>query len=133
MDNTIIAYAAGLIDGEGTITLTKQGKGKTRSAAVTMSSTTIELLEFMKSHFGGHIIKLKSTNPNWKQAWHWQISYNRSLEVLELVAPYLLEPRKRQRAELILLKYKAVTPRNGQYTSELLEDRVQFETEFFAI
>ncbi len=40
------AYLAGIIDGEGTITLTKDGEF--RYPAVSVASTTIEILEWCK-------------------------------------------------------------------------------------
>ncbi len=127
----IIAYTAGLVDGEGTITLTRITRGKQRAPCVTVSSTTIELLNFMKEHYGGTIVKLRHVNAKWKQAWHWQVSYNRAVVMLKEITPYLLEPSKRRRAELIIRDYKSVTPRNGKYTPELLEARAAFDAEFF--
>jgi hypothetical protein len=55
-----------------------------------------------------------------------------ALEVLRQIAPYL-RTHKRARAELLLQRYLAVTPRKGQYTTELLSARAAFETDFFAI
>ena len=125
-------YTAGLVDGEGTITLMRITRGKTRAPVVSISSTTYELVEFMKNTYGGHVIKLAHTNTKWKQAWHWQASYDRAIEVIQAIEPYLREPKKRYRAQLILDRYKSVTPRNGKYTPDLLEARRLFEEEFFA-
>lgn len=125
-------YAAGLFDGEGTVTLTRRSANKKRGPAVTLSSTTYELVEFMKKMFGGQIVTLsRSKDAGHKQAWHWQSAYNQALDMLRLVEPYLLEPEKKRRANLLLTRYKEVTPRNGKYTPELLTARESFEQEFF--
>lgn len=64
MDKQIIyAYTAGIIDGEGTITLTKiHSSNEFRYPVVSVSSTTYSFLEYLKLHFGGTItpIKVKS-------------------------------------------------------------------------
>lgn len=124
-----LAYAAGLIDGEGTITLMRKRVRERRSPMVSVSSTTLELLEFMKYTFGGHIIALRKTKH--KQAWHWQVSHDVAISVIEQVYQYLREPEKKRRAQLIITEYKNVTPRNGKYTPELNVAREMFEAEFF--
>ena len=134
MKKTDLLYAAGLIDGEGTITLVRHSRKEMKSPAVSVSSTSLELLEFMKETFGGHIIKLKAPKKkHWKQAWHWQTSHDRAISVIEHVLPFLKEQKKRARASLILKEYKKVTPRNGFYTPELLTARALFEDRFFSV
>jgi hypothetical protein len=129
MNSITNAYAAGLIDGEGTVTLMKQARAQRRSPVISVSSTTKELVDFMKSNFGGHIVTLKPTQ--FKQAYHWQCSHNTALACLEQVAPFLREPEKKRRAELLLSRYKSVTPRNGKYSDELETEKQAFELEFF--
>jgi hypothetical protein len=129
-----IIYAAGLFDGEGTVTLTKMNAANQfRAPGVSLSSTTYTLVDFMKSTFGGQIIKLKrAKSQGHKQAWHWQTYRGSAINVLEQISPYLREPEKRRRALLILEQYKVVTPRNGKYTPEQIELKEAFEATFFA-
>lgn len=131
MDVTDLYYTAGLIDGEGTITLTVITKGKGRAPVVSVSSTTIELLEYMKQNYGGHIIKVKKRDNNHKDAWHWQVVHDKAISLVSEIEPYLKEPKKKARAKLIKEKYKLVTPRNGKYTDQLLVEKQQFENMFF--
>lgn len=42
----------------------------------------------------------------------------------------MLIPKKKKRAQLIIEKYKEVTPRNGKYFEELLEKKMAFEKDF---
>ena len=51
--------------------------------------------------------------------------------MLSEISEYLLEPNKKARADLILNKYKEVTPRNGRYSEEKLRQKLQFEEDFF--
>lgn len=46
------AYIAGLVDGEGTITLTRKHAAENRQLGLTISNTEIDLLEFVKSAVG---------------------------------------------------------------------------------
>ncbi|HHH13218.1 MAG TPA: hypothetical protein ENJ98_03190, partial [Thiolapillus brandeum] len=49
---TQAAYIAGLLDGEGTITLTRKHRNENRQLAVTISNTELSLLEFVKQTVG---------------------------------------------------------------------------------
>ncbi|MFU8891016.1 MAG: hypothetical protein ACNA76_05070 [Anaerosomatales bacterium] len=101
MEDLLDAYAAGLIDGEGTVTLSRNHSGKMRSPVISMTSTTPEVLRFMQERYGGSI------------------------------RPYLLVPEKIRRADLIIQTYKSVTPRNGKYDAKTAIARHAFELEFF--
>lgn len=126
-------YLAGIIDGEGTITLTRDKEF--RYPTISVSSTTIEIVNYLKLHFGGVITKKNEQlrNPNWKQAYCWTIVRRKAISLLEEVADYLMEPKKKARAELILKDYIRLTPRNGKYSESLREEKHKFEDEFFAI
>ena len=126
------AYTAGLIDGEGTITLSKQHKNdKFRAPVVSVSSTTYELLYYLKSNYGGNISKQKAYKTHHKQSWSWKTEYNNALSFLEKIRPYIREPEKRRRTTLLLTKYKSLTPRNGRYNQLQVEGKLRFEAEFF--
>lgn len=134
MKEADIYYTAGLIDGEGSIMLTSMNRGKMRSPCVSVTMTTKEVLEYLKETHGGHIITITNRNQKkWKQSWMWQLQRNAAYEFMKDVGPYLKEPKKRKRAELIVAKYKEVTPRNGKYTPELLKLKEQFVEEFFNV
>lgn len=127
-----LSYAAGLFDGEGTVTLTRNKANEQRSPTVSLSSTTYELVQFMKDTFGGRIVTLTRTKKQGhKQAWHWQTSYSKAIEVLIQIRPYLREPEKTRRADMIINDYRDVVSKNGKYSQELLDKRLAFETEFF--
>lgn len=126
------AYTAGLIDGEGTITLSYIHKAdKFRSPVISVSSTTHELLDFLKSTYGGSISPHKTYKQHYKQSWSWKVNYNFALKFLELVLPYMREPEKVRRGQLIVNKYKSLTSRNGKYNKTQLISKLAFEAEFF--
>lgn len=132
MNKEILSYAAGLIDGEGTITLVKNASNEKRAPIVSVASTTKELVDYMQRQFGGHVITLRrNMKVGHKQAYDWKVSRDNAIEVIRQVLPYMHEPEKIRRGRLILNQYKIVTPRNGKYTEEMNKLREAFEVEFF--
>lgn len=126
------SYAAGLIDGEGTITLSKnKSSDKFRKPAISVSSTTYELLQFLKNHYGGSISRHKTYQDHHKESWSWKLSYNKAIDFIQIILPYLKEPEKVRRCTLIITEYKTLTPRNGKYTEELSQLKENFEYRFF--
>jgi hypothetical protein len=125
-------YAAGLIDGEGTITLSRLNKSEYRAPIVSVPSTTPALVTTMKAMFGGFISK-KSNKEKHTPSQAWAARYDTAITCLERVTPYLREPEKIRRARLILNEYKKLTVRNGRYTEEQRAAKLDFERRFFEV
>lgn len=124
-------YIAGIIDGEGSICLTQNHPNEHRSPSITVTSTTKEMLFFLQELCGGHISIVKKAEGHHKQAWHWSLKGNASIELMTEIYSYLLVPEKYYRAKLIVQEYKKVTPRNGRYSEEALKKKLDFENRFF--
>jgi hypothetical protein len=131
VEDPLDAYAAGLVDGEGTITLSRNHRGKMRCPVISMTSTTREMLQFMQERYGGSIRVQRTYGENHSTAYIWSAQYNRAIDTLQRIRPYLLVPEKIRRADLILQTYKSVTPRNGKYDAKTAIARHAFELEFF--
>lgn len=124
------AYLAGLIDGEGTIALTRKHRGEYRQLMVSISSTEQPLLKYVKKVIGAGRITNKCTyQSNHTPSVTYAISNRQALDVLAQVSPYL-KTYKAKRAELILRSYVRLTPRNGKYTQALLKERDIFIDKF---
>lgn len=126
------AYIAGIIDGEGSIMLQRFHTNQYPAPCVSIASTTIELLTWLKDTIGyGVIIKKKNYNPEkHKLSYSFVIKQNNAIKLLEDIYPYLIIESKRKRAELIITQYKSLTPRNGRYTDEQLAKKEMFYEEF---
>lgn len=124
-------YIAGIIDGEGSICLTKQGKW--RHPTIQISSTTKEMLEYVQSIIGGTISLKNERNTSHKQAYAYKIDYQRAIEVLEEIVNLLHEPKKKARALFIIQNYNNVTSRNGRYSAEKEQAKIAFEEKFFQL
>lgn len=105
-----LAYAAGLIDGEGSICLLKNGgKLGLRTPALSVSMVVPEPINLMKVTLNGFLREHDPPEPNRKRQFRWQIKGNPALEALEKIEPYLVIERRRQIARLLLEEY----PRQG--------------------
>ena len=128
----VITYIAGIMDGEGTITLTRIHKtDQYRTPVVSVSSTSYEILDFIHKHYGGIIINHKTYQKHHKQSWIWKVTYDKAIRLVSDVYPYLLDNTKRYRAYLLISRYKHVTLRNGRYSESQKQAKLQFEHEFF--
>ncbi|MEK4028080.1 LAGLIDADG family homing endonuclease [Pseudobacillus sp. FSL P4-0506] len=128
-------YLAGIIDGEGSITLTRMHQREHRRPCITISSSDKELLLYIQTLTGGAISNKKNYKPGLhKDSYTLSIKNKESvLMILKEVSPYLRIDKKRNRAKWILEHYNRVTPRNGKYTADMLKAKLLFEESFFNI
>ncbi|WP_234982852.1 LAGLIDADG family homing endonuclease [Ectothiorhodosinus mongolicus] len=121
------AYIAGVIDGEGTITLVRKHRGENRQLSVSISSTERPLLEYILETLAAGKITTKRTYSAAHSPGYTYAIYNRqAFHLLQHVSPFL-RTYKRLRADLILAHYLALTPRNGRYSASIMERRKAFE------
>ena len=125
------AYIAGLIDGEGTISLSRKHHLDNRHLVVSISSTESELLEYVKEVVGaGNISNKRTYSNNHTPSKTYQICNRQALDLLKQIAPFL-KSYKADRANLNLDHYLRLTPRNGRYTNQKREEREAFIQQFF--
>ncbi len=133
LKQAVAAYIAGLIDGEGTITLSRRHANEHRQLVVSIANTELALLEFVINHVGTDKITRKRTiSDSHTASYCYSISNRQAFSLIEQVTPYL-HSHKKLRAQLILQHYKDTVPRNGKYTETMLKNRAKFEQAFFAI
>lgn len=129
----VAAYIAGLIDGEGTITLTRLHASEMRRLVVSIASTEIVLLRYVLREVGaGKITRKKVSSEKHAPSFCFAITSQQALVLLRQIAPYL-RSYKRQRAELAIGSYERLTPRNGKYSVHLLLERREFENDLLSL
>ena len=135
MEDWEAAYIAGIIDGEGSVTLTRIHNKEFRRPCITIASTDKELLVYLQTLTAGLINNKKNYNPNQhKDSFTLYIKNKKTvLSLLKHVTPYLRVDKKRKRALWILENYEIVTQRNGKYNIQQLKKKIIFEEEFFKI
>jgi intein/homing endonuclease len=128
-----LAYTAGLIDGEGSITLLRsRASDKFRHPVVSLTSTSRELIDFLVESFGGTVKTQKVYQSHHKNSWMWMIQWNSAINFLSAIRPFMKESSKCKRADLLLTSYKDNTNRNGKYTQEEIEKKLDFEKAFLS-
>lgn len=103
MKKTDLAYAAGIIDGEGCIGIWRklqQQRYLSYDMRVTVSMIDEWLPNWLRFAFGGSITYHKSKQKNRQPQWQWRITANQALAFLILILPYLTI--KRPQAELAI-------------------------------
>ena len=135
MTETEKAYLAGIIDGEGSIMLIRLSKTTHPAPVLSVPSTTIELLYYIKKiiGFGKIIPKTNYNKEKHKDCYTFTLIRNQALDVIKEIYPYLIINTKRERARLLLTDYKRLTPRNGRYSPELLTEKEDFYKLFISV
>lgn len=132
ISDTDAAYIAGLIDGEGTVTLSRRHRNENRQVCVTISSTERPMLEYVMEVIGvGKITNKTVSSERHSPSFTYSVSNRQALHLLESVVPWL-KSYKQQRAHLILSDYLRLTPRNGKYSPKLMAERRRFESAVLA-
>lgn len=127
------AYVAGLIDGEGTITLSRRHANERRQLVVSIVSTERAILDWVLTHIGvGKVTSKRTTSPRHAPSFTFSVSNRQALALLRQVVPFL-RSYKRIRAGMAVDRYVSVTPRNGRYNPAQDAARTQFEIDFLAV
>ena len=135
MTNIEIAYLAGIIDGEGSIMLSKYHHSEFPCPCISISSTDLELLEWVRDKIGsGRINRKKNYNINkHKTSYTYVVYYDTAIDVMNKIEPYLVITKKKLRAKFIIENYKTVTIRNGKYNDTQRKAKEKFYHDFMEL
>lgn len=109
---TDLAYAAGLIDGEGTISVSEYAVRADRRSPqfrwhVSVMLTDARPLVWLARTFGGTVHSYPPRKPGHQGVSYWRLSNRRAAVFCELLLPYL--QIKREQADLALAFYNDPT------------------------
>ena len=99
MERDDLLYLAGIVDGEGCVTVTYGTKAGHERIRLTISNTDRNLIDWLTSRVGGHISKTQSRG-NRKPAYQWEVYGSVAFDLLTLLLPHL--KLKKRQAELCL-------------------------------
>ena len=99
-----LAYLAGILDGEGSICITRtKPKGLYKHSrytlAINITNTNEWLIRWIDFNFKGTINRTRL--PSRRDCWRWQVHSSKAVEFLRLLLPYL--KIKKPQAELALM------------------------------
>ena len=95
MNQTELAYTAGIVDGEGCLGIYLANNGEnykpTYYAIVTVVNTDKCLLQWLEKSYGGRVFQVrhKEEGKNWKPIWRWEIRTSEALQFLTAIYPFL--------------------------------------------
>ena len=93
-----LAYLAGIIDGEGSIMITRSNENYGLKIAV--ANTKKELLDWLKNEFGGAVFPMKDSRVEergWKQSYAWNLHGKRAYKLLGKLHDNLIIKREQQK------------------------------------
>lgn len=135
------AYMAGIVDGEGSLTIGNYSANKKTGVPhyqtmLKISNTDFSLLDWVMNTFGGryHAYSEKQTPKNSRQKYfYWIATGNRLTHILQTIYPYSIV--KKEQIEIMLAiraTYQPHTSRGGiQGTQSLSQEIMDFRQECF--
>jgi hypothetical protein len=116
-EESLLAWAAGLFDGEGTI---YSANGRVRAS---VHMTDLDVLETFHSNFGGAIHKCKKQKEHHKESWRWSLqASSEAVNFLKKILPFL-HNRRTKRAKEAIEYYNIVEQQQKDKQGKVLELR----------
>ena len=115
MKDTELSYIAGLVDGEGSISISKPtNSNNSFTLEVTVTNKDKQVISWLKESFGGGIrVKYKPEEKfYWSDCYGWKISAQKGLVFLKKILPFL-RIKKRQ-AELAIEFQESIRYMSGK-------------------
>ena len=121
------AYAAGIVDGEGSLGVVYYADHNQYQARIQVVMTNPKPLEILRGLFGGSLCATKMAPNGRKQPYHYTASGKNLVRLLESVLPYLIE-KKSQAENLLELtrnveEWNAKGRQRGNLPAEVMEYR----------
>ena len=95
MEDTLLAYSAGLVDGDGSIVIgcsKRKGQSDNHWLQVGIANTNKELIDWLQETFGGHVSLNTSDariQSGRRPCYHWRLMGKEASDFLKLLRPYL--------------------------------------------
>lgn len=121
-----IAYAAGFVDGEGTIRVERAygpSPGRLYRAYVEVSQVTPGPLNMMMDRWGGHLYLRPRKNPNHRPIFRWQIADRKAIDFVTELRPYLIVKAAQADVLIALGEIKRANAARRPYTAEELANQ----------
>jgi hypothetical protein len=99
MSELELAWAAGLFEGEGTISINKAHTKHLSTLRCMVGNTDKEIVDFFLQRWGGHWHEVMASG-NKRTAWKWSVAATKAAKFIADIAPYLRTTRVREKAAL---------------------------------
>jgi len=135
MDNTQLAYIAGLMDGEGSIIIrydyikTKSGYRKHGFSLIVQVAMVDDsnVLQWLSESFGGSLYLHRDKRKSyWRDITKWHIATNQALSFLEAILPFLRLKYAQAKLAIEFQSYKKDRRTSHRSESESLLEEQQY-------
>ena len=117
-----LAYLAGIVDGEGSISIKTESKARPYTIYLAVTNTNYEMIRLFEDKFGGKVRKRNWSKASkvkgserWKDCYEWTLTKNLAAKAIVKLFPYIRIKKKQavlvMRAFRIKTKYPAVLSR----------------------
>ena len=124
-----LGYIAGIIDGEGCITVKCAGKNNSMRVILSIGSCDFELIEWLKNRIGGNISlnTKRKFNPNWRDVLILELSVLQTESLLRVTSSHLVIKRRMVESALRIRETFTtlggeINSNNSQIRNELLDE-----------
>ena len=110
----LYAYLAGIVDGEGSISIKSESMGKPYVGYLTVTNCNYEMIKLFECEFGGKVRKRnwsnnqKNISKNWKPSYEWSLTKQQAAKALRLLFPYLRIKSRQATLVLRLARLKSM-------------------------
>ena len=125
--NEQLSYLAGIIDGEGSISIEIQSQSIRHNRKcdyyalrLIVINTNIPLMKWIVENFGGTSRK-RTFVPHRRQCYRWNMFSHKAAEILKACYPYMIV--KKAHVDVFLKFAETMTVANHRLSDELLEQR----------
>lgn len=107
MNKEVIGYAAGIIDGEGSVSISRSIYAPTGNytykLVVQVSMRSSAVPDWLYDNFGGHTGRFKQGKRAFGSGYmsKWHINGIKAKEFIELIIPYLIEKKSQAKAAIM--------------------------------
>ena len=117
---TIKSWTAGIIDGEGYVTIQKCTKGRYGrrdylTTKIRVGNTDMKMVDMLQLVWGGNV-RFRKRGGNRRDIYEWDIQCTQARRVLESILPYSITKKKQM--ELAINFQKRVSNREGLHYQE---------------
>lgn len=95
-------WAAGLFEGEGTVTIAVRRQDETYRLLCTLGNTDREVVEFFLKRWGGWFQPAYGEPPGRRPAWYWTVAGPRAEQFVRAIEPYIRTRRVRLKIDVAL-------------------------------
>ena len=106
-----LAYVAGILDGEGSISIRNQAPHHNFQIRIVVVNTFLPLLKNLQEQFAGSIYQRKPIGLSKKECYEWVSTGNQAEGILKQLLPYLLIKRKQAELAIFAWANRQAAPR----------------------